>query len=142
MRNRCCRAPGGFTLVELLLVIIILAVLAAIMLRRIVGASSRARNAARQDDIALLQKAVLRYYQDCDLYPQEPADLAAENAPDSGLDRSGVVAPLNTASWHGPYVQAIPQDPVTKKPYVYYLTPPTVGKVSEPAGGAAIVPGP
>jgi general secretion pathway protein G len=76
-RKRSQRGQGGFTLVELLVVIAILGILAAIVLFNISGVNASAACNAMRTDGATIQGAADLYYNNLNVYPVLPADVAA-----------------------------------------------------------------
>lgn len=125
------RKIGGFTLVELLVVIVVLAVLAAIALPKFMDSSARSKESALKSDLKILRNAITLYKTDTDLYPLTLADLAAMAAPTQGNNGTGDVA-LTASKWHGPYLQAVPTDPVSGSAFTYTKT--TGALVSSAAG--------
>lgn len=134
MRIRRDRS-GGFTLVELLVVIVVLAVLAAIVLPKFVDSSRRSKEAALRSDLKLYRNAISLFHTDCDSYPAALSDLAVTSAPATGKDSAGNDKAIVAANWHGPYVQAVENDPVSGAAFTYSTTNPTVGKVTSSAAG-------
>jgi general secretion pathway protein G len=127
----------GFTLVELLIVIIIIAILAAIVVPKFADSGLRSKEAALKSNLKLLRNAVELFKADTAAYPANLNDLAATTPPASGLDQSGNPKPISAANYRGPYVQAVPNDPVSGNPFNYSTTPPTVGRVTSSASGTA-----
>ncbi len=125
----------GFTLVELLVVIVVLAVLAAIVLPKFMDSSTRSRESALMSDLKLLRNAVATFQTDTGTYPATMAGLAATSAPATGLDKAGVAANITATDWHGPYVQSVPNDPVSGNAFTYATASPNVGKVTSSATG-------
>lgn len=125
----------GFTLVELLVVIVVLAVLAAIVLPKFMNSGQRAKESALRSDLKLLRNAVSLYDADTGYYPSSLADLSATSAPSNGLDASGNQQSINASDWHGPYLQTIPDDPISGSAFTYSSTSPTVGAVTSSATG-------
>ncbi len=128
----------GFTLVELLVVIVVLAVLAAIVLPKFMDSSKRSKESALRSDLKLLRNAIGLFYTDTGAYPKQLADLAATSAPAKGYDSSGAEVSINAADWHGPYLQEVPNDPISGTAFNYSTTPPNVGKVTSSASGNGI----
>ncbi len=125
----------GFTLVELLVVIVVLAVLAAIVLPKFMDSSTRSRESALKSDLRLLRNAVAIFHTDTGTYPSTLAGLAATSAVAQGLDKAGVAASIVATDWHGPYVQSVPNDPVSGSAFTYGTASPNVGKVTSSASG-------
>lgn len=90
-------ARHAFTLVEMLLVITIIGILAAIVIPKMVGRSEQAREAAAKADISSIKTALDAFEVDNGFYPKSLGDL--------------LQAPSNAKSWHGPYLEKLPQDP-------------------------------
>ena len=111
----------GFTMIELLVVIVVLAALAAIMLPRFMDAGQRSRETALHGDLKLLRTATEAFRQDTGLYPLALADLSATSAPAQGSDGTADVN-LDATKWHGPYLQAIAEDPVAAAAFTYTKT--------------------
>lgn len=59
----------GFTIVELLIVIVVIAILASISIVSFSGVQQRARDATRDQDVALITKALELYYTENGKYP-------------------------------------------------------------------------
>jgi len=127
----------GFTLVELLVVIVVLAALAAIVLPRFIGAGERSRESALKSDLRILRGAVTVFENDCKAFPSSLSVLAATSAPRSGLDRNGRSKTINSADWNGPYVEEVPNDPISGSAFTYSTRSPTVGRVTSSATGTA-----
>lgn len=89
----------AFTLVEMLLVITIIGILAALVIPKMVGRSEQARQAAARADISSIKTALDAFEVDNGYYPKNLGDL--------------IQMPRDAKSWHGPYLDKIPQDPWT-----------------------------
>lgn len=120
----------GFTLVELLVVIVVLAVLAAIVLPKFMNSGTRSKESALKSDLKLLRSQVSMFQADTGSFPKTLADLAATSAPLKGLDSSGAEVSITSSDWHGPYIDSVPKDPITKADFTYGTTSPDVGKVT------------
>jgi type II secretion system protein G len=131
----------GLTLVEVLIVIVVLAVLAAIVAPRFVAAGARSKQSARERNVQLLQDAVERFHSDCGAYPAGLKDLASETAPSRGIDKDGNARSISPADWHGPYIDAVPLDPLDGKSYSIRTTPSLVGQVGLPEPSPEVTPG-
>jgi len=132
---RKAKGRRAFTLVELLVVIVVLAVLAAIVLPKFMDSSRRSKESALRSDLKLLRNAIALFHTDTGAYPKTLADLAATSAPAKGLDASGSDVNITAGDWHGPYLQEVPNDPVSGSAFDYGTTAPNVGKVTSSATG-------
>lgn len=135
--DKTCRGRNkqGFTLVELLVVIVVLAVLAAIVLPKFMNSGTRSKESALKSDLKLLRNAISLFQADTGAYPKSLSDLAATSAPATGMDSAGADATITAGDWHGPYIDSVPKDPITKGDFTYGTTSPNVGKVT--SGSAA-----
>jgi len=97
------RQRGGLTLLEMLMIIVIMGILAAIVLPKFFGSTDRAWESARLANLRVLQQAVNLYRTDYGTYPQDLATLTRT------LRRGTKV----------PYLNAIPQDPITGRDFCY-----------------------
>ena len=93
---------SGFTLIELIIVLAIIAILAALIVVLYTGQISKGNDATRKADIDIIKIAVEEYEKDHNCYPS--ADFMSTCNPGAQLQ---------------PYLDKIPCDPVTKKPYAY-----------------------
>lgn len=137
-RARRRRGKSGFTLVELLVVIVVLAILAAIVLPKFMSSSKRSQESALKSDLKLIRNAVDLFRTDTGLYPKTAADLAATAAPAKGLGADAAEADITATDWHGPYLQELPTDPISKAAFTYSTTAGTVGNVTSSAAGASL----
>jgi len=129
------RSRKGFTLVELLVVIVVLAVLAAIVLPKFVGAGTRSKESALKSDLKLIRNAVTLFYNDTGAYPASTAGLSATSAPAAGLASDGTAKSIIAGEWHGPYLEAVPNDPVSGSAFTYGTASGSVGQVTSSASG-------
>lgn len=98
----------GFTLLELLVVVVIIGLLAAFVAPKYFGQIGRSKTQIAKAQIESFEKAMDQYRIDTGRYPDTSQGLVAL-----------VVAPVNAANWHGPYLKkAIPPDPWGKA-YVF-----------------------
>jgi general secretion pathway protein G len=134
MRNFTSRR-SGFTLVELLIVIIVIAVLAAIAIPKFVSASARSKESSLHADLKLVRNAVALFQNDTGYYPMTITDIAATAAPTNGKDSSGATQGITASNWKGPYIAAVPNDPVSNAAFTYSITAGTVGQVNSSASG-------
>jgi general secretion pathway protein G len=135
MRPSRIRGLKGFTLMELLIVIIVIAVLAAIALPKFINSGLRSKESSLKADLRHLRNAVQLFSNDCGAYPAQLSDLMATSAPATGLDPAGSSKAITAALWHGPYMDAMIDDPVSGSPFNYSTTSPNVGRVSSSASG-------
>ena len=91
----------GFTLIELLISIAIVAILVIIAIWAITNNLAKARDSKRKADLDRLKIAFEDYYGDNQVYP-----------PDSSIADCG-------SATLSPYLNTIPCDPRTKRPYCY-----------------------
>lgn len=127
-----CRA---FTLVELLIVIVVLAVLAAIVIPKFGDSSTRSRESSLRANLQVVRNAVELFKTDTGAYPAAITDLAVTTAPTSGKDTAGNTKAITATDYHGPYVPAVPNDPIANAAFTYSVASPTVGKVTSSATG-------
>lgn len=71
----------GFTLLELLLVIVVVSLLAFVLYPRLVAGPINARDADRKQDLARIQNALERYYQENGNYPASLTTLVEGATP-------------------------------------------------------------
>jgi general secretion pathway protein G len=107
-RARQSAAPSGFTLIELLLVMVILAILAAVIVPKFTGRTEQAKQSRALQDITNLKAQLNTFEVDTGSFPASLDQLRENSA--------------NTANWHGPYIDKLPQDPWSHD-YIYH--PPT-----------------
>ena len=93
------KAPGAFTLIELLLVMVILAVLASVAIPVYLKQAEISRVRATIADIAHVKSALASYQLDVGTFPST----------EEGLDAL-VHRPPSAETWHGPYLEQIPPD--------------------------------
>ncbi|MCL6520300.1 MAG: type II secretion system protein GspG [Armatimonadetes bacterium] len=136
--SRFLRSKVGFSLVELLVVIVVLAILAAIVLPKLVGANTRNKEQELRSCLQLLRNAVQAFYAHTGVYPIRLSDLSATSAPPIGLSEDGFPKPINPAKWRGPYVDSIPSDPVSGRPFIYITSKPNVGRIQSSALGNSV----
>lgn len=102
------RNSRGFTLLELLVVVVIIGLLAAFVAPKYFGQIGRSKTQIARAQIESFEKAMDQYRIDVGSYPVTSQGLNAL-----------VVAPANTANWHGPYLKkSIPRDPWGKE-YIF-----------------------
>lgn len=109
----------GFTLVELLIVIIIIAVLAAIAIPKFSNSSTRSRESSLRANLKLVRNAVDLFRADTGAFPASLAALSATASPTAGLNATGGAQSFSTSDWRGPYLQAVPNDPIAAAAFSY-----------------------
>lgn len=133
--HRTLRRFKAFTLVELLIVIVILAVLAAIVIPKFADSSTRSKESSLKANLKQVRNAVELFKTDTSAYPAALADLAGTSAPTSGKDATGTTKAITASDFRGPYLSAVPSDPVSGSALTYSVASGTVGKVSASATG-------
>ena len=125
-RGSACRGVarrGGFTLIEILIVVVILGILAAIVVPELSSASRQARENVLRDDMRFMREQMMRYRIQHNDVPPGYAGGDIESAPTEAV----LVAQLTTFSdlrgntnsaettvyEYGPYLQRIPENPLT-----------------------------
>lgn len=131
-------AAKGFTLIELLIVVIIIAILAAIAIPQFSNTSSDAQEASLDANLATMRSAIELYrVQHRNKYPGLLASAAGTDCSTSGKgvgtakdvssfkealtkfsDIDGKTCDVNPAGGgyvYGPYLRAIPDEPITPK---------------------------
>jgi general secretion pathway protein G len=132
-------APG-FTLAELLVVLVILAILAAIVLPKLGQSSLRGKESTLRSDLRRLRDAIDRFENDTGGYPVQLTDLAENSAPPT-CSTGSAVKPLDPSSWHGPYADDIPNDPISGAPFAYSSNGADAGKLASSAVGRRAIDG-
>ena len=123
----------GFTLVELLIVIIIIAVLAAIAIPKFSNSSQRSKESSLRANLKLVRNAIDLFRADTGAFPASMAGLTATTT--SGLSASAVACTIAATDWRGPYLQAVPVDPVSGSAMTYGTAAADVGTVKSSATG-------
>jgi general secretion pathway protein G len=124
------RARKGFTLVEILIVVIILGILAAIVIPQFTNASTDAKKSNMASQAQTCKSQITLYsLQHNDTYPGSGALFTQL----TGIsDVSGNI-PAQTSPSFGPYLQAVPTNPLTGSSTVDYVTTdPTVEPAANP----------
>ena len=135
MTGQFRRKLRGFSLIELMIVIVIMAVLAAIILPKFTDQSRRGKEGGLKHNLSQLRTAIATYQADTDTYPTLLADLVSTTAPAQGYNSLGSLQSISSSSWHGPYIGALPVDPVSGTAFVYTVSAPGVGTVNSSAAG-------
>jgi prepilin-type N-terminal cleavage/methylation domain-containing protein len=133
MQIQCQRSKRrGFTLVELLIVVVILVILALIAVPKFMNSAQRSREAALRSDLKLMRNGIELFTNDTGLNPLLLSDLSATTAPTHGADQTtGTSTALVASLWFGPYIYAIPNDPIDNTNDWSY----TVAGATPPSGG-------
>jgi len=112
------RKNRGFTLVEILIVVIILGILAAIVIPQFTNASQEARQSSLVSQLQTLRSQIELYkLQHGDTLPNLIAGGAAQFGQASGWDQLTKVTTYNGTNC-GPYMQAVPVNPLTNSSVV------------------------
>lgn len=123
----------GFTLVELLIVIIIIAVLAAIAIPKFSNSSQRSKESSLRANLKLVRNAIDLFRADTGAFPASFAGLTASTT--SGLSAAAATCTIAATDWRGPYLQAVPVDPVSGSAMTYGTSAADVGTVKSSATG-------
>jgi general secretion pathway protein G len=123
----------GFTLVELLIVIIIIAVLAAIAIPKFSNSSQRSKESSLRANLKLVRNAIDLFRADTGAFPASLAGLTTSTT--SGLSAAAATCTIAATDWRGPYLQAIPVDPVSGSAMTYGTAAADVGTVKSSATG-------
>ncbi len=110
----------GFTIAELLISVTILGVLSGLA---VINFSAQSRN-VREDQLRLslrsVRTAVRAFQQDTQFYPASLSDLARKTAPTTAMKSNGTLgAGYDSRYWRGPYLSAVPLDPMTGGAFQY-----------------------
>jgi general secretion pathway protein G len=137
------RAAKGFTLIELLIVVIIIAILAAIAIPQFSSSSGDAQESAMGANLSTMRSAIELYrVQHNNTYPSRaptgtaPAVCGGTKGSIADNDQATLIAQLTTysnANGHtctvastdypyGPYLRAIPTEPVTNSNVITVVT--------------------
>ena len=113
------RASKGFTLVEILIVVIILGILAAIVIPQFTQASTQARLSNLQTNLQTVRSQMLLYKtQHNEAYP---TTLSTQMVQFSDISGGVATAPDSTHTF-GPYLQAVPINPISNVSAVRVVT--------------------
>ena len=123
----------GFTLVELLIVIIIIAVLAAIAIPKFSSSSLRSKESSLRANLKLVRNAIDLFRADTGAFPANMAGLTTSTT--AGLSAAAAACTIAATDWRGPYLQAIPVDPVSGSAMTYGTAAADVGTVKSSATG-------
>ena len=114
-------AKKGFTLVEILIVVIILGILAAIVIPQFTQASTEARISNLKTNLQTIRSQLLLYkmQHDAEAYPDANFETQMTQYTDP---QGGVSATPDATHTLGPYLQAIPINPVSNLNTVRVVT--------------------
>jgi len=139
-RSISSAARKGFTLVEILIVVIILGILAAIVIPQFTNASTSARqsNMASQDQTIKSQISLysLQHNDQPPLVGSQGTDLFTQLT--SVTDATGTSPPAAGVTSYGPYLQAVPTNPLTASTTVTTTIAPPFTLASPSGAGTAI----
>jgi general secretion pathway protein G len=124
---------SGFTLVEILIVVIILGILAAIVIPQFTNASQDARRSSLTSQLQTIRSQIELYkLQHLD---QLPSGLTASTTSwDQMISKTDADGTVNTSGNFGPYLQAVPVNPLNSTSNVVVVTTdPTPGTTSASA---------
>ena len=108
MIRKRSRPHQGFTLVEILIVVIILGILAAIVIPQFTNASQNARESSLQSTLQTLRSQI-------QLYKLQHGDQLPDLVGTGGTNWAALVASTQygtPAQTYGPYMQAVPSNPM------------------------------
>ena len=138
MRKAFATTHRAFTLVELLIVILVIAVLAAIAIPKFTDAGTRSKEASLKSNLKLIRNSIEIFRNDTGAYPSTLADLAVTAAPATGLSSAAASKTIISTDWKGPYLMAVPTDPISSAAFTYTITSPNVGKVASSSASTAL----
>lgn len=112
------KSISGFTLVELLIAIVVIAILAAISVVAYNGVQERARDAQRENDIAIIAKALEMYYLENDHYPLITGTYYWTGTTRIGGHTANTFVPASWEELQGhlsPYLSSLGMDPKNQR---------------------------
>ena len=104
MLSKFAARRRGFTLIELLIVIVVIAILALIVIPRVMNASGRARDAARDANMQQIRNAIEIFRTDLGVYPEVLTDLTVPKDNFTGLHATTRSNGAIEAGFNGPYL--------------------------------------
>jgi general secretion pathway protein G len=134
MIRKRSRPHQGFTLVEILIVVIILGILAAIVIPQFTNASQNARESSLQSTLQTLRSQI-------QLYKLQHGDGLPDLVGTGGTNWAALTGPT---SWgtpsqsYGPYMQAVPLNPMNGNSDVADGVVTTGGATAPSAGSAQV----
>ena len=131
---------AAFTLIELLVVMVVLVIIAAIAIPKFYARNEQSKEAALHSDLTLLRDGIASFQADTGYYPLKLSDLtvatsATLSTPNTGIDINAAHQTIVATNFHGPYLQAVPTDPVSGNAFNYSVAAGTVGNVTSSAAG-------
>ncbi|MBN8690143.1 MAG: type II secretion system protein GspG [Armatimonadetes bacterium] len=129
------RLRKGFTLTEIMTVVSIIGLLSAMAVPQYMTSVRRSRENSLRATLAVVRSAVDAYRNDTGAFPAAISDLSSTSAPASGLSSTAATVTITSSDWRGPYLRAVPTDPVSGSAFTYSTTSGTVGNVSSSASG-------
>jgi len=103
------RNGKGFTLVELLIVIMVISLIATIVAPRLFRGLGQAKRDIAKAKMAIIEDALLKFYSDCERYPDDS----------EGLDALIVAPPDLEDKWNGRYLKPSEILDPWGNPYIY-----------------------
>lgn len=118
----------GFTLIELLVVIAIIGILSSVVLVSMGGTRAKARDATRMQDIKQIEKALLLYHNQNEVFPGEnwcdsSVGACAASCPCSPLGESWSASSAIYQGLVSDFMGDMPVDPVNDATYYYWYEP-------------------
>ncbi len=124
---------SGFTLAEMMTVVGIMGMISVIAVPQYVRSARNARESALKGNLATVRAALQACLADTGVYPTSLSTLTGSTAAvTTGFDISGASATISATDWRGPYIQALPVDPVSGSAMTYV---PSSGTISSSASG-------
>ena len=123
----------GFTLIELMIVVAIIGILAAIAIPKFSNSSQRSKESSLRANLKLVRNAIDLFRADTGAFPATMAGLTAPTT--AGLSAAAATCTIAATDWRGPYLQAVPVDPVSGSALTYGTTTANVGTVTSSATG-------
>ena len=121
------------------MVMVVISVLAAIVIPKFMDRGRQAKETALKSDLKGLRNAIAAFQADNECSPLSLSDLTATSAANlstanTGLDSSGNSTAIS-GTFHGPYVQSVPVDPVSGTAFTYSTAAGSVGTITSSATG-------
>jgi general secretion pathway protein G len=110
--RRTRQKQRAFTIVELLVVILIISMLAAFVAPRMFKGLGKAKKDLARAKMATIENALLRFYTDCERYPDdsEGLEILLSVEPPEDVEEDG---------WHGPYLKRSDLEDPWGNRYIY-----------------------